>query len=227
MRNSLKAIIDFPSFYNDDDELTIACLPLIEEAPEVCASLPIEADMEAMLNTCTQDGIKKALIAARQSSYAVRRMKVNDMPHVEGFIRMLPTEDMEEETEQEERELGRRRRKRMCHTTNPTFMTVLLCCFNKNSHSFCGSPCADRRRELRESEMHDDDGITAAEVEQYLPSIALECSTQFKLLATSYINTIPAATCFAAATDVVDLKCYALMVTGGDDDDSDHEKTEL
>jgi hypothetical protein len=229
------AVIDFPTFSNADDELTIACMPLIEEAPAACAALHIQDDMEAMLNACTQDGIRMALIAAQSKSaatHAVRR-ELSDITPVEGSIRMLPNESGTRARTassslrgvgQEERGLRRRRRrKRMCHTTNPSFMTVLLCCYNKNSFSFCGSPTGDRRRELVEtdgvvtSEIKDDGGISAGQVEQYLPSISLECTRQFKALATDYIDTNPAATCFAAGTDVPLLQCYAIMVTGGDD----------
>jgi hypothetical protein len=53
-------------------------------------------------------------------------------------------------------------------------------------------------------------------VEKYLPSISLECTRQFVALAEDYIATKNAA-CFAAAPDVPLLKCYAIMVTGGDD----------
>jgi hypothetical protein len=75
------------------------------------------------------------------------------------------------------------------------------------------------------SETKDDEGISAGQVEQYLPSISLECSRQFKaLLATGNIYTIPAATCFAAATDVPLLQCYAIMVTVGDDSELGESK---
>jgi hypothetical protein len=52
-------------------------------------------------------------------------------------------------------------------------------------------------------------------MEQYLPSISTECSIQFQKLAEDYIGKDETATCFAAASDVGDLKCHAILVTGG------------
>jgi hypothetical protein len=212
------AVIDFPSVANGNDEITIVCLPLIEDAPAACDVLSIDADMEAMLNKCTQKGISNAIIEARTGT---RRASRSDIPHVEeGHIRMLPEGGRRARTslrgsgQQEERGLGRRR---TCHTTNPTFMTILLCCYNSDAYSFCGSPTNDKRRGLVETGgFFADAGITAAEVEQYLPSISLECSSEFKTLAEGYIGTNQNATCFAAASNVGHLKCYAIMVTGGD-----------
>ena len=77
-----------------------------------------------------------------------------------------------------------------------------------------------RRRELQEivtpPEEETPTGILAAEVEQYLPSISRECSNQFKALAEAYLDSNQDAACFGAASDVVDLNCYAILVTGGD-----------
>ena len=67
------------------------------------------------------------------------------------------------------------------------------------------------------SETKDEGGISAGQVEQYLPSISAECTRQFKALATDYIDRIPDATCFATADEVPLLQCFAIMVTGGDD----------
>jgi hypothetical protein len=210
--------IDFPTFSNANDEVFVACIPLLDECPAACADLSVQDDMEALLNTCTQDGIKKKIEmmeAKSNSAPAVRRRLSED--HVGGYISMLPNQGGA--GGQEEREL-KGGRNRMCETVNPTNVHILLCCYNKNAYSYCGSPNGgNRRRGLQETSETKEDGggISAGRVEQYLPSISLECTGRFKALAEGYIATNSDATCFAAATDVPLLKCYAIMVTGGDD----------
>jgi hypothetical protein len=206
------AVIDFPTFSNANDQVTVACMPLIEEAPAACADLPVDADMEELLNTCTQDGIKKEI---EMNSAPVVRRRLSEDP-VAGYISMLPNQGG---AGQEERRLGRNK---PCHTTEPSYTMIQFCCQNPDSYSYCGSPTnTDRRRRLvidgvATSETKDDGGISAGQVEQYLPSISLECTRRFKALAESYIGTNNNAACFAAATDVPLLKCYAILATGGD-----------
>jgi hypothetical protein len=218
--------IDFPLYANANDKIIVACMPLIEEAPAACDVLPVDADMEAMLNACTQQGISNAIIAARAGTRRTRSR--SHIPHVEGHIRMLPTDILGEQggrrartrslrgARQGERRLGR---KRMCHTTDPSEFIKLLCCGDRYAYTFCGSPTNDfRRRELVEIDgvAKSETKISAGQVEQYLPFISLECTRQFKALATDYIGIDQNAECFAAATDVPLLKCSAILVTGGD-----------
>ena len=98
-------------------------------------------------------------------------------------------------------------------------MTIIICC-QMGAYPFCGSPMGGRRRELQEIDTPPEEGtptgISAAEVERYLPSISRECSSQFKALAEVYLESNQEAACFGAASDVVDLNCYAILVTGGD-----------
>jgi hypothetical protein len=197
---------DFPSRADVNDEFIIACMPLTDAAPAECDDLPIYQDMEAMLNNCTQQGI---LTAKR------RRASVgSDIPQFEGGIVIVPIETPDEGGRgsrnlrgagQKERRLGYN----MCHTFKPTFMHILYCCI-VGDYSFCGSP-KRRRRELQET----GDSTAALFDERYLPSISQMCSSQFQALAQKYLDSNLGATCFADATDVLDLKCHAILVTGG------------
>jgi hypothetical protein len=217
-------VIDFPLYANANDKIIVACMPLIEEAPAACDGLPVDADMELMLNACTQQGISNAILAARAGT---RRTSRSHIPHVEGHIRMLPTDILGEQGGRRARTRSlrgarqgeRRMRTRICHTTDPSELIKLLCCGDPNAYTFCGSPTNDeRRRELVEIDgvAKSETKISAGQVEQYLPYISLECTRNFKALAESYIGIDQNAECFAAATDVPLLKCSAILVTGGD-----------
>lgn len=46
--------IQFPSLADDNDDFTIACMPMTEATPAACDDLPIVEGMEEMLNNCTQ-----------------------------------------------------------------------------------------------------------------------------------------------------------------------------
>jgi hypothetical protein len=200
---------DFPSLgANVDDEFIIACMPLIDATPAECDDLHVGQDMAAMLNKCTQDGILEYAPARRT------RASGSDIPQFEGDIVIVPIETLDEGGResrnlqgagQKERRLGYN----MCHTFNPTWMHVLYCCM-VGSYSFCGSP-KRRRRELQET----GDSTAALFDERYLPSISQMCSSQFQALAQKYLDSNLGATCFADATDVLDLKCHAILVTGG------------
>jgi hypothetical protein len=214
------SFIDFPELANGNDQLTIACMPrLEEETPAACDNDIIFDNMNTLLNDCTTVGIANALAS---DTFVERRTSRSDILQVEGEISMHTLASLDGEVRslrgvgQEERRL----RRRMCRTTSPSYRTILLCCFNTNAYSYCGSPTNTQRRELQTTTVVAPSSrrlnpIPAAQVEQYLPEISEACTSQFQALAQNYIDQDPAAECFASAADVPDLTCYAVMVTGG------------
>jgi hypothetical protein len=197
-------------------------MPLLEdETPAACDNDIIFQHMETLLNNCTTQGISNAVAAQSSGAGIAGVRRTSEILQAEGEIRMHTLASLDEEVgstslrgvEQEERRL---RRRRVCHTTRPTLMTIMLCCYNTAAFSYCGSPTNTNRRALQTSTVAPSTSpISAADVEKYLPAISAECSTQFQTLAQSYININPAAECFASAADVAVLTCYAVMVTGG------------
>jgi hypothetical protein len=228
-KNSVSVdVIDFPWLANPYDDLTIVCLPLRDEkdqadAPPACFSSSTDADMQKVLNRCT----KKGLANAMNRTGTRRRASRSDVPHVEGHIRMLPAPEgggraltsLRGVGQGEERELQRRGRRRVCVTVNPSLLLMRICCYgNRHNYNYCISPSDPRRRRglvETETDVFEHNTITSTEMEQYLPSISAECSSQFQRLAEDYIATDENATCFAAASDVHHLKCHAILVTGG------------
>lgn len=249
-KSALAAFILLPSFVKGkkNDEFVIACVPLIDAAPAACDAFLVDQDVDLMLNTCTQAGIYNAVQASGSH--------INEhIPHLAGHISStVLTIDEDGSDDRRDRNLRgaprqeeRRLRRRICHTTDPSLAIIIFCCVNTDSYSFCGSPMADRRRELtpiafdpavsapaEENPTTTGSSVTsgartagivtppgayvsvsAAQMEQYLPSISEECSSQFKAQAELYLGMDQEAACFAAASDVVDLNCYAIMVTGG------------
>jgi hypothetical protein len=101
-----------------------------------------------------------------------------------------------------------RRLYNMCNALDPPLMIILYCCM-MSEYSYCGTPSCStppcRRRELQ-------GGGTDDGVEQYLLSISQECSRQFQALEQDAYPT-----CFLPdASDLLDLKCHAILVTGGE-----------
>jgi hypothetical protein len=201
---------------NDNDEIVVACMPLTDTTPAACNDLLIKEAMEDMIDACTQQGIINAIDGT------TRRASGIDIPQLKGRDISTAAATVLDEGG------GTRTRSRMvlrkktlyqlqCHTTNPSYLTIILCCyFLSSASSYCGSlKNNERRRRLPGTE---DDPLTysAAELEQYLPSITEECSSQFQALANTYLEADEEATCFANNSfDVVDLKCHAILVTGG------------
>jgi hypothetical protein len=109
-----------------------------------------------------------------------------------------------------------------CHVDSPDYLIILICCMDTNSYSYCGSPKSeDRRRALTAA---DGEPLLSAEVELYLPFISDACTSQFQALADSYLYINAEATCFGADADnVTNLKCYAIFVTGGAEEDEQSE----
>jgi hypothetical protein len=212
--------IDFPELANGNDQLTIACMPqLDEETPVACEIYNIFDHMQSMLNDCTTVGIFNAL--ASDTFVARRRTSRSDILQVQGEISMhaLASLDGEDRSVRGVGQEERRLRRRMCRTTRPSLMRILLCCWKTNAYSYCGSPTNTNRRELQSTVVVEPSPrrlyVAAAQVEQYLPEISAECTSQFQALAQNFINKDSAAECFASAADVPDLTCYAIMVTGG------------
>jgi hypothetical protein len=233
------------AFFNGDDEIIIACMPLTEAAPAACAALPVDVDaaMEAMLNSCSQQGIYNTIAAQDAGSTGVTMSSGSDIPQLEGAISIVPTIDDEggrrarnlRGAGQEERSLFN---VNFCYTTRPSMAIVLYCCWNPNAFSYCGggAPMTDGRRALttttsisfespsvattgtvtsRTLQAAQGSILSAAQMEQYLPSISIECTRQFIAQAELYLGMNQDAACFAAASEVPDLKCYAIVVTGG------------
>jgi hypothetical protein len=203
-------IEDFPLLANDNDEFIIACMPLTDAAPAECDDLPIHDDMEEMLNNCTQQGIYNAVGETR------RRASRSDIPQFEGDIVIAPIATLDEgggrtRTFRGAGQKGRRLEYNMCNAIDPPLNTVIYCCMNGGEHTYCGTPSCEttscRRRELQGN---------ATDVKQYLPSISQECSSQFQALQQVYLDSDPGALCFVAdENNVLDLRCHAILVTGG------------
>jgi hypothetical protein len=177
--------------------MLLACLPLIETPAATCADPSIlEAGMMGLLNTCT--------VAALATTN--RRMASGiDTPQVADMV-MSPTSTFNQ-TGGPGRRLRERRLSNMCYTTGYiSFMLYIWCCYQPNKPSWCGSPTNTNRRELQ-----DDDRPSPADVEADLLLITAECTTQYQALAKEAQYT----GCFAVAGSEDDLKCTAMVVTGG------------
>jgi hypothetical protein len=200
-------VIYFPSLANGNDDIIIACLPLIDAAPAVCDDLAIEEAMDEVLNSCTSQGISNA--------NARRRASGIDIPQLADIV-IVPTATFDQD-EAESLALNMRGVRRLvqlqCTTTDPDFMTLILCCSLPGKPSFCGSPMGNRN--VLQDPKGATSSLSAAEVEQYLPFISEECSIQYQALAASYLVLNEDATCFADAGNVIDLKCHAIISTGG------------
>ena len=187
----------------DNEQFTIAC------ARPVCDTFSIDDDMQTMLNECTQQGIINTGVLRR-------RVSENDTSQFEGDIVIAPTATLDEGAARRARALqgvGQKERKLQLDCDildeDAPLIHIMQCCIQ--NPLYCGSPKGDRRRELQATIS----GTTVAQMEQDLPSISKECSIQFQALAHGYLEDNPDATCFAAASDVENLKCHAILVTDG------------
>jgi hypothetical protein len=185
-------INNFPALANDDDQVIIACLPLTDTPAGTCDAAAMEEDMLALLNNCTAEGISAA--GYRRRARGIATPQVADM-----VIVPTPTFDQFEGLGRSVRGL-RQLMQLQCHTTQPDFLTTCICCSLPDTPSYCGSPMRGRRK-LQ--------GVTAADVEAFLPSITDTCTSQYAALAVASPN------CYAASGDEGALQCTAMMVTGG------------
>jgi hypothetical protein len=186
-------LTDFPALAYINDEFIIACIPLTGALPAGCDASSIAQDMDEMLNNCTQEGI---IIGGgrRTSSVIVSMATLDEGGGSTGTFRGAGQKG--------------RRLYSMCDAIDPPLSVILYCCI-AGEYDYCGTPSCStdpcRRRELQ-------GGGTDAGVEQYLPSISQECSSQFQALEQDAYPT-----CFLpGASDLLDLKCHAILVTGGE-----------
>jgi hypothetical protein len=161
----IPAVIDFPALASATDEIIIACLPLTDGAPPAaCDALPMEADMMALLNTCTSAGISNANARRRASGLDI-------LPQLADMV-MTPTPTFNQPGGPSRR-LRRERRLELelqCYTTGfISLMTYIQCCYLPNKPSWCASPTNINRRELNE------DG---PDPQAYLEFITDECTAQ-------------------------------------------------
>jgi hypothetical protein len=204
----------------DNDQFTISCFPHPDAALAAWDNSAIDEAMQDIFNNCTQQGIANAGVRR------TRRASGIDIPQFEGDIGIAPTVTLDEDGRRARDFRGVRQNERRvqslnCDTTDPKppmVLTIQCCQIEEYKDKFyCGSPGGYRRRELQEEGGGNSTGISVAQMEQYLPSISEECSSQFQALAEDYLDDSnqSATTCFAAVEDVGNLKCTAIMGTEG------------
>lgn len=204
---------NFPVLTNADDQFLIACLPHSDTNSSACDPSPtsIEA-MQDVLNSCTEAGIAEATSRRRRTTGI-------DIPLLElGDIVISPSRTLTAAGNVRGAAARGKERRLSYNCDAPGYKScidVIVCC-RIGAYPFCGSPMdddCDRRRDLEGSNT-----ISTAEFELYLPFIRDECTSRYKVLAQGYLaaNNVDAAACIATAdSQVEDLSCSAILVTGG------------
>jgi hypothetical protein len=187
----------------DSDQMIIACLPLTDDVPLAhCNATDMAEQMLVLLNDCTS----AALLPAR------RRASGIDIPQLADTV-IVPTPTSDQAGGLVERRLAL---ELQCTTTSPSLMTMIICCWLPSKPSFCGSPTntRDRRKLQNDETVPASPCATSADVQAYLPLITAECTARYVAFAKQDEYT----GCFAAADADAedDLKCTAIVVTGGE-----------
>jgi hypothetical protein len=198
----IPAISDLLSLVNINDEVIVGCLPLIETPTAACAdtSEELQAEMLALLNTCTNDALATSNITRRTSGI--------DTPQVADTV-IVPVASFNQPGGLSRR-LRERRLTSMCYTTGHiSLMLYIWCCSDPSNYSYCGSLTNNaRRRELCEG-CPAPDPLTSAQVQAILGDITDECTTAYRTFAASHPG------CFAEIDGEGSLGCEAIMMTGG------------